>query len=157
MAIDLRSLGSQCCSTEVSHILARLFLFLAFLPRKILYTWAYRPSVLFHSLQIILDLERASTVAPSSNENRSGAVCLSSAQDIIAILRKYRSQHGLQYAPLAFIYGAVQAAQVVASFGIPEEWNYLLQVLDECSPAWTLARHAKGKLLSLCPSASLVQ
>lgn len=67
----------------------------------------------------------------------------------MAILRKYRSQHGLQYSPLVFIYGAVRAAQVVASFGIPEELSYILQVLDECSGAWTLARDLGEKLRSL--------
>lgn len=82
----------------------------------------------------------------SSGGSNPKDVCLSSAQDIMAILRKYRSQHGLRYSPLVFIYGAVRAAQVVASFGIPEELSYLLQVLDECSGAWALASNLKEKI-----------
>lgn len=73
-------------------------------------------------------------------------VCLASAQAIVALLRKYRSQYSLQHAPLVFVYGTVRAAETVASFGIPEELSYLLQALDECSLAWSLARNTKERL-----------
>ncbi|KAK0708706.1 hypothetical protein B0H67DRAFT_346741 [Lasiosphaeris hirsuta] len=108
---------------------------------------AHGSSVIFHSLRIVLNLETVDMAASPSDRNSSKAVCRSSAEDIIAILRKYQSQHGLRYAPLTFVYGAARAAQVVGLFGIPKEWSYLLQVLDACSQAWTLARDVKGKLL----------
>lgn len=73
-------------------------------------------------------------------------MCLASAQAIVALLRKYRSQYSLQHAPLVFIYGIVRAAEAVASFGIPEELAYLLQALDECDPTWRLARNVKERL-----------
>lgn len=109
-------------------------------------------SVLFHSLRIILNLEKINMMEVSPtllDGNNSTAICKNSAQNIISILRKYRSHHGLQHSPLVFIYGAVRAAQAVASFGIRDELVYLLQALNGCSVAWTLAGTLEEKLKSL--------
>lgn len=75
--------------------------------------------------------------------------CVSSAQDISHIVRKYRSQFGLGHSPLIMIYGIMQAARTLAAFGIPEEAQYLLLSLDECSSAWALAHQARGRLTQI--------
>lgn len=88
--------------------------------------------------------EALSSPAPQPEDPQ--AISLASAQAIVALLRKYRSQYSLQHAPLVFIYGIVRAAEAVASFSIPEELAYLLQALDECDPTWRLARNVKERL-----------
>lgn len=74
---------------------------------------------------------------------------MSSAQDISHIVRKYRSQFGLGHSPLIMIYGIMQAARTLTAFGIPEEAQYLLLSLDECSSAWALAQQARGRLTQI--------
>lgn len=64
--------------------------------------------------------------------------CVSSAQDIVALVRKYRSQYGLRYAPIVLIYGLTQASRCMSLFGTEEEVNYLTKALEECSATWKI-------------------
>ncbi|KAK2605722.1 hypothetical protein N8I77_008539 [Diaporthe amygdali] len=111
-----------------------------------------RPSVaalhlLFRSIRIALNFDHATSdnIGEASKEN-ARKDCVSSAQDISHIVRKYRSQFGLAHSPLMMIYGIVQAARTLAVFGTPEEAQYLLLSLDECSSAWALAHRARARL-----------
>lgn len=104
-------------------------------------------SLLFHSVRIALNFEEATSgsVVPLQNDARKD--CLSSAEDITNIVRTYRSQYGLGHSPLMMIYGVTQAAKALSSLGgTSEEAQYLLQSLDECSSAWTLATRARERV-----------
>lgn len=79
-------------------------------------------------------------------ENNARKDCLSSAENIANIVRKYRSQYGLGHSPLMMIYGVTQAARTLSSLGTSEEAQYLLHSLDECSSAWSLAHQVRQKL-----------
>lgn len=70
--------------------------------------------------------------------------CLSSAQDIIVLARKYRSQHSLQFAPFVLVYALGQASRAMALFGTEEETRYLARGLEECSATWTIAQQLGG-------------
>jgi hypothetical protein len=103
--------------------------------------------MLFHSLRILLSNESASAAhtLPATLDNDD--VRRSSARIIISIVRRYRSQCSLKYAPFTFMYGIAQALSVVACDGIPEEHAYLLKALEECSATWSLAGHVKTRVL----------
>lgn len=70
--------------------------------------------------------------------------CVSSAQDVIALARKYRSQHSLAFAPLVFVYSLAQASRAMSLFGTEEEAGYLAKGLEECSATWKLAQKLGG-------------
>lgn len=104
-------------------------------------------SLLFRSVRIVLNFDQATSenagVAAKDNACKD---CVSSAQDIAHIVRKYRSQFGLGHSPLIMIYAIMQASRTLAAFGTPEEAQYLLLSLDECSSAWTLAHQVRDRL-----------
>lgn len=105
-----------------------------------------RNSLLFRSVRIALNFDHATSetavVAAKDNARKD---CGASAQDIAHIVRKYRSQFGLGHSPLIMIYGIMQAARTLALFGTPEEAQYLLISLDECSSAWALAHQVRER------------
>ncbi|KZL83113.1 transcription factor, partial [Colletotrichum incanum] len=96
--------------------------------------------LLFHSVRIALNYDQAVASRGGDTEEKLRLYCITSAQDITSLLRTYRSQYGLQHAPLVFVYGAVQASRSVKAFGITEESQYLIQMLRELSSAWSLSR-----------------
>ncbi|KXH28465.1 hypothetical protein CNYM01_10576 [Colletotrichum nymphaeae SA-01] len=102
--------------------------------------------LLFHSVRIALNFEQAVSHDISALKDNARKDCLSSAEDIAHIVRKYRSQYGLGHSPLMMIYGVMQAVRTLSLFGTSEEAQYLLHVLDECSSAWTLAHQARDRL-----------
>ncbi|KAL0765821.1 hypothetical protein CaCOL14_011561 [Colletotrichum acutatum] len=102
--------------------------------------------LLFHSVRIALNFEQAVSHNVAALKDNARKDCLSSAEDIAHIVRKYRSQYGLGHSPLMMIYGVMQAVRALSLFGTPEEAQYLLHVLDECSSAWTLAHQARDRL-----------
>lgn len=103
--------------------------------------------MLLNSLRVVLNLEASPKPSPAGMDATDtpgdDEAALSSARNIIAIVRKYRNQYGLRYAPFVFIYGVAKAFQIIAVSGIPEERAYLLHALDECSETWGLARTLK--------------
>lgn len=77
----------------------------------------------------------------------SRSACASAAQDVVYMVRHYRSQHGLRHAPLIFIYGIVQAHRAMTALQTtPQEVTYLAQSLDECCTTWGLAVQARAHL-----------
>lgn len=75
---------------------------------------------------------------------RSQSLYMTTMQDIVAIVRKFKNQFGLRHAPFIFIYGLVQALRVTrASTGASDEEKYLIQSLDDCSVTWILARQVR--------------
>ncbi|KAF3025591.1 hypothetical protein E8E14_012201 [Neopestalotiopsis sp. 37M] len=115
--------SSMCLSTAVNHML-------------------------FHSLRILLSFEASSSAPLMEDTSGADGVARSSADTIIAIVRKYRSQYSLKHAPFTFVYAIAQALSVVASNGIPDEQTYLLQALEECSETWALAACVKTHVMS---------
>ena len=99
-------------------------------------------SVLFHSVRIAVNFDSATSPDLDVDTGTFRTTCLSSAQDIILLVRKYRVQFGLKHAPIAIVYGMVQAARTTKSLGIPQEFQYLKQTLEGSSSTWELARQA---------------
>lgn len=104
-------------------------------------------SLLFHSARIALNFDSATSEDATAAQKSAREYCLSSARDVTAILRKYRSQYGLRYAPFVLIYGLVQAARCLAVFGALEESSYMTRALDECSMTWKLGQQMRGPVL----------
>ncbi|KAF6803265.1 transcription factor [Colletotrichum musicola] len=102
--------------------------------------------LLFHSARIALNHDQAIASRGNENEEKSRLYCVTSAQDTTSLLRTYRTQYGLQYAPLVFVYGAVQASRSAKAFGILEEFQYLNQTLGELSSTWELSREAMARM-----------
>ncbi|KAJ4407458.1 hypothetical protein N0V82_009921 [Gnomoniopsis sp. IMI 355080] len=103
--------------------------------------------LLFHSVRIALNFEQATSTNARPFNDCARKDCLSSAERISNIVRKYRSQYGLGHSPLMMVYAVVQAARALSSLGgTSEEVQYLLQTLDECSSSWSLARQAKDRV-----------
>ncbi|GKT51153.1 putative transcriptional regulatory protein [Colletotrichum spaethianum] len=98
------------------------------------------PGVLALHVRIALNYDQAVASRSGDTEDILRLYCVASAQDITSLLRTYRSQYGLQNAPLVFVYGAVQASRSAKAFGITEESQYLIQMLGELSSAWGLSR-----------------
>ncbi|KAH0421668.1 transcription factor [Colletotrichum camelliae] len=96
--------------------------------------------LLFHSARIALNHDQAIATRGSESEEKSRVYCSTSATDVTSLLRTYRTQYGLQHAPLVFVYGAVQACRSAKAFGISEELQYLNQTLGELSTIWGLSR-----------------
>lgn len=103
-------------------------------------------SLLFHSARIALNYDQAIATRGSESEERSRVCCSTSATDVTSLLRTYRTQYGLQHAPLVFVYGAVQACRSAKGFGIAEELQYLNQTLGELSSIWGLSREVLRRL-----------
>ncbi|KAI8262562.1 hypothetical protein K4K58_000538 [Colletotrichum sp. SAR11_239] len=102
--------------------------------------------LLFHSARIALNYDQAIATRGSESEERSRVYCSTSATDVTSLLRTYRTQYGLQHAPLVFVYGAVQACRSAKAFGIAEELQYLNQTLGELSSIWGLSREVLRRL-----------
>ncbi|RSM00805.1 hypothetical protein CEP52_008905 [Fusarium oligoseptatum] len=100
-------------------------------------------SLLFHSARIALNFDQALSSLPTAADQASREYCLSSAEDIASILRRYRHQHGLRHAPLILVYGVVQASRAMNTLGVPAEAQPLMQALGECAVTWNLAEQAK--------------
>ncbi|KAF4472061.1 transcription factor [Fusarium albosuccineum] len=103
--------------------------------------------LLFHSARIALNYDQALSSLPSGADQGSRQYCLSSAEDIASILRRYRHQYGLRHAPLILVYGVVQASRAMNTLGVPEEAQPLSQALGECAVTWNLAEQAKELML----------
>ncbi|KAL4406864.1 hypothetical protein CABS03_11303 [Colletotrichum abscissum] len=101
----------------------------------------------FHSVRIALNYDQAIASRGSDADEKPQSYCVTSAQHIISLVRTYRSQYGLQHAPLVFVYGAVQASRSAKAFNITEESQYLTQMLGELSSAWSLSREVMAKVL----------
>ncbi|KAK1478572.1 hypothetical protein CCUS01_04918 [Colletotrichum cuscutae] len=101
----------------------------------------------FHSVRIALNYDQAIASRGSDADEKPQSYCVTSAQHIISLVRTYRSQYGLQHAPLVFVYGAVQASRSAKAFNITEESRYLTQMLGELSSAWSLSREVMAKVL----------
>ncbi|KAF4780726.1 hypothetical protein HER10_EVM0001512 [Colletotrichum scovillei] len=103
--------------------------------------------LLFHSVRIALNYDQAIASRGSDADEEPQSYCVTSAQHITSLVRTYRSQYGLQHAPLVFVYGAVQASRSAKAFNITEESQYLNQMLGELSSAWSLSREVMAKVL----------
>ena len=122
---------------------------MSFLKRNLIEPrWLIKPqhSVLFNSIRIAVNFDIAVLSGASEHITVARHTCEVSAQDIIALVRKYRSQHGLHHAPLIFVYGIVQAARFSSSQRSEIDTKYLLQALDDSSVTWELARQTKLRL-----------
>ncbi|CAG9998291.1 unnamed protein product [Clonostachys byssicola] len=104
------------------------------------------PSVAALHVRIVLNSEACRGTYMGGDSENARAMCLSSAQDIISIVRKYRSSYGLKHTPFIFIYGIVQALRTSQAIGIAQESNYLINILEESSATWDLARHIRVNL-----------
>ncbi|KAH7157366.1 hypothetical protein B0J13DRAFT_168708 [Dactylonectria estremocensis] len=109
--------------------------------------------LLFHSARIALNFDQAVSVMSNTSDQGSRQCCLSSAEDIASISRRYRNQYGLRHAPLILVYGIVQAIRAFDTLGVPEESHPLVQALAECTVTWGLAEQAKGLILQRVPAA----
>ncbi|RSL47528.1 hypothetical protein CEP54_013363 [Fusarium duplospermum] len=99
--------------------------------------------LLFHSARIALNFDQAISSLATAADQASREYCLSSAEDIASILRRYRHQYGLRHAPLILVYGVVQASRTMNTLGVPAEAQPLMQALGECAVTWNLAEQAK--------------
>lgn len=95
--------------------------------------------MLFHSIRIAANFDRALVNDRSSAEEISRRYSISSAQEIISLIRIYRLKHGLQYSSLVLVYATAQACRAVRAFGIAEEYESLIGLLRESASTWTLA------------------
>ncbi|KAH6975116.1 fungal-specific transcription factor domain-containing protein [Ilyonectria sp. MPI-CAGE-AT-0026] len=96
--------------------------------------------LLFHGARIALNFDSTVWDDQSAVQKSSREYCVSSAHDIISIIRKYRSQYGLRCAPFVLIYALAQAARCVTIFGTVEESHYLSRTLAECSTTWKIGQ-----------------
>ncbi|KAK8164668.1 fungal-specific transcription factor domain-containing protein [Phyllosticta citrichinensis] len=121
--------------------------------------------LMLNSARLRLNLDVA--VSNSSTAASSSAMCLSSIENIIALIRKYRAHHGLKKASLIFVCGIVQAATGItvleqtapcASTPTPStsQLNFLIQSLEECSATWGLATQAKKRLVVAAEAMTLM-
>ncbi|KAH7180288.1 hypothetical protein DER46DRAFT_1006 [Fusarium sp. MPI-SDFR-AT-0072] len=95
--------------------------------------------LLFHSIRIVTNIDAAA----HHESPKSRDYCISSAQSIIALVRKYRSQYGMRFAPFVLIYSLAQASRCMSLFGTVEEVNYIAKILGECSPTWSIVHRLK--------------
>ncbi|KAL3295967.1 TEA1-TY1 enhancer activator [Colletotrichum asianum] len=107
------------------------------------------PSVAALHVRIALNFDYAASGHSGAMIDNARKHCVSSAQDITHISRKYRSQYGLLHSPLIMIYAVMQAARTLTLFGTAEEAQYLVHSLDECCAAWDLAEQARNKLTQM--------
>jgi hypothetical protein len=106
--------------------------------------------MLFNGTRIALHFHQGtaySSLEPDCTQSGSSEVCCSAAQNILALVRKYKSRYGLQHAPIIFIYGIIQAIRSLNAFGSSqEESQYLLQALGGSAITWGLARQVGGPM-----------
>ncbi|KAJ0164554.1 hypothetical protein CTA2_731 [Colletotrichum tanaceti] len=102
--------------------------------------------LLFHSVRIALNHDQAVVSRGGDAEEELLLYCVTSTQDITSLLRTYRSQYGLEHAPLVFIYGTVQASRSVKTFDIKKVRYYLMQMLGELSSAWGLSKEVLARV-----------
>lgn len=96
-------------------------------------------SLYFHSARIALNHDQCGASANDPVTHTCRQYCIASSQEIICLVRHYRITYGLRHAPLTLVYAVVRAIRSIKLLGIPEEHQYLLQALSECSPTWDLA------------------
>ncbi|KAF2259043.1 hypothetical protein CC78DRAFT_83858 [Lojkania enalia] len=83
---------------------------------------------------------RGFPLSPSARSN-----CTSSCEIITALIRQYRSQHGLHTAPLMLVYALVMSIITMVSMlkmG-PESVYFHIKALDECAQRYKLAKEAQ--------------
>lgn len=84
----------------------------------------------------------------------SKEICISSADSIIALIRLFRSQHGLAHSPVLLIYSAVVAGSGIlytqnpATLALEKDrrLSFILKSLAECSETHPLANEGRVKL-----------
>lgn len=92
----------------------------------------------------------------------SRTLCSSSVENMVALIRKFKRQHGLRKVPLLFIYGIVQAANATtilanvnhqSKMTLSEgssaqlQLDFFIEALNESSTTWPLAKQAKTAVL----------
>ncbi|KAL6915387.1 hypothetical protein FSST1_006882 [Fusarium sambucinum] len=102
--------------------------------------------LLYSSIRIALNYESATTNNVESAREASVLACTTASQDVLALVRIYKMQYGLRYAPLILIYASIQASRSIEKFGISEERSYLLSCLAECSYTWSIAGQVQGPM-----------
>lgn len=123
----------------------------------LLYVVAYEPwpechktnkcaRVLFHSARIALNFDQGFSANTIDISQRSRDICLSSADEIFAIVRNIRYQYGLKYSPIVLIYGVVQATRAMGAFRAENDHSSLETALTEISSTWRLAEHMKTRI-----------
>lgn len=113
-------------------------------------------SGLYHSILISLHRHFVRPTPGFALRNSSKEMCIISVDSIIAMLRQFRAQHGLQNSPIVVVYSAVMAASAISftqdtTTALPErdrQLKFILKVLKECSETHRLAGEARRKLLS---------
>lgn len=124
--------SAQCCCFTVSLL-------------KCIGVLLTTSSLLFYSTLIALNFDQAEVDPSTKPQESSRDICVASAEAITCLVRKYRQQHGLRFAPIILIYSISQAARTLRSFGAcQDETGYLYSVLGECSSTWGLAGEALG-------------
>ncbi|KAL0930093.1 transcription factor [Colletotrichum truncatum] len=151
---SLKGLGRQTCLDDINLALCKWY---EELPNCVKWNrWEPTsniliPSVaalhlLFQSARIALNYDQATSNQCSEETESARKCCISSAEDITYIMRKYRSQYGLNHSPLVMVYGVMQACRAHTVFGTHDEAQYLLRSLDECCAAWCLAHQTRLRL-----------
>ncbi|CAG7561823.1 unnamed protein product [Fusarium equiseti] len=102
------------------------------------------PAIATLHILIALNYELATTTNVESAREASLLCCSTASQDILAMVRIYKIQCGIRYAPLILIYASIQALKCIEKFGIPEEQSYLISCIAECSPTWSIAGQVQG-------------
>lgn len=103
-------------------------------------------SLFYHSARIALNYDYAFAEHQRAERNSSCQYCVTSAQDIIALVRTYRVRYDLQHSPLVLVYACVQAIRAISILSTPEEELYLTQALGECSETWALANQMQLRI-----------
>jgi hypothetical protein len=118
--------------------------------------------MLYHIIRISLNrpfLAASSEAIQYELFEDSQKICDTSVDTIVSILRRFKSQHSLQNAPLVFVHGSIRAADAMMAItrhqsgDLPLIQDTNLQALDtalvEMSHAWTLAGNARKGLQNL--------
>lgn len=116
-------------------------------------TFAYY-SLFYHSILVSLNRHFIRPTPGFPAKVASKDTCIASANSIIALIRQFRTQHGLGHSPALVVYSAVMAGSGILftqESSIPasekdQRLSFILKVLEECSPTHRLAREAQIKL-----------
>lgn len=111
-------------------------------------------SLLYHSTLISLNKHFVRPTPGFAEKASSKDICISSADSIVAIIRVFRAQHGLENSPVLLVYSAVVAGSGVlftqdpATLALEKDrrLTFILKALVECSRTHNLAREARIKL-----------
>ncbi|KAK4076582.1 transcriptional regulator family: Fungal Specific TF [Trichoderma aggressivum f. europaeum] len=109
------------------------------------------PGLIAVHARIALNHDNAVTGHQEIERNSSCQYCVTSAQNIITLVRIYRVRYDLRHSPLVLVYACVQAIRVVSILGTSEEEEYLTQALGECSGTWALANQIQLRLAIMSP------